>query len=84
MKKENLKQAALIHASIENCEDFISQCDYAIRNTSDSSIPSIDRFLTLAVNEGIVSAKDIKHLVTDLRDIVTTRLADLDKKLEHL
>lgn len=84
MKKENLKLATDISEAIEHHEDFISHCDFFIRNTTRTEIPALDRWLKDAVEASVVNYKDLIHLVTDLRDIATTKLAELDKKLEAL
>ena len=84
MKKENLEKATNLAERIADHEDFISNCDFFIRNVGPMDVPVVDRWLDRAVREGVIGADELKTLFTDMRDVVTTRLADLDKELEAL
>ena len=84
MKSEHLDQANAIQEKIEAHEDFISNCDYFIRNVGPMDVPVVDRWLDRAVREGVIGHGELKTLFTDMRDVVTTRLADLDKQMEAL
>ncbi len=84
MKKENLEKAKIIHEAIEHHEDFISNCDYALRNKEKNDGLYVDHFFINAQREGVLKHDDLLKLILDLRDIATTRLGDLDKQLEAL
>lgn len=84
MTPETLEQASLLQLRAEAHEDFISNCDYFIRNLEPTSIPVVDRWLEMAIREQVLTVDELKSLFTDLRDIVTTRLGDIDKALEAL
>lgn len=84
MKKVNLAEAKIVHEAIEAHEDFISQCDHVIRNKGKNDSVYVDRWLVRAMEQGIVTHNDFVSLITDLRDIATTKLQDLDKRLEAL
>jgi hypothetical protein len=84
MTEMTLQKAAALQKRCEAHEDFISNCDYLIRNTVKGSFPCFERWLHAALDDGVVTHKELVALFTDLRDITTTKLADLDKQLEAL
>lgn len=84
MKKEHLQEAIDIQEQAEAHEDFISNCDYFIRNIGPMQVPVVDRWLDRAVREKVIGPEELRQLFLGLRDVVTTRLQDLDKRLEAL
>lgn len=84
MKKENAEQATILIESIDDHEDFISQCDYVLRNKGKNDAVYVDQWFTRGMASGAITHEDFLKLVLDLRDIATVRMADLDKKLEAM
>lgn len=84
MTPETFHRAQVLSEKVEAHEDFISNCDYFVRNLQPTSIPVVDRWLEAAIRDGVLESEELKLLFTDLRDVVTTRLADLDRELQSL
>lgn len=84
MKRENLPKIEALTESIADHEDFISQCDYFIRNVGPDGIPVIDRWVEAALRAGVLNHKHLHKIFLDMRDLATIELAALDKQLEDM
>lgn len=84
MTNETLEKATVLQTRAEAHEDFISNCDYFIRNLEPTMVPVVDRWLERAIIDEVLLVAELKTVFTDLRDVVTSRLSDIDKALEAL